>query len=165
MNTGLLNFTFDEPKKPGLDRAKHSTISIIDMDSAVMMFWFFVQSGLLDKQYAFYQQVNAFCRCSLGSTFPVKTFSSEFSALASWLESNQFLHGKSGSYFFCGKDGNNQGSATDSLTSLAEWISSHIFAGLSLRSIIASIPSPSALSSVSKSHLSYLTRYTFAIFK
>ena len=100
---------------------------------------FFVQSGLLDKQRVFHQQVDAFCRYSLGSIFPVKKFSYKFPVLTTWLESDQFLHGKSGSYFFCGKDEHNQGSAADSLTAPAEWISSHNFVGLSPRSITASI--------------------------
>ena len=55
-------------------------------------------------------------------------------------------------HFFFGKGVHNLGSAVDSLMSLAVWISSHNFAGLSRRSITATNPSPSALSSVSKIH-------------
>ena len=35
-------------------------IDLLDMDSAVMMFWYLVQSGLLDKQHVFHQQGDAF---------------------------------------------------------------------------------------------------------
>ena len=49
-------------------------IDLLDIDGAVVMFWFLFQSGLLDKQHVFHQQVDTFCRRSLRSIFPVKAF-------------------------------------------------------------------------------------------
>ena len=56
-------------------------------DSAVMMVWFLVQSELLDKQHVFHQQVDVFCRRSLGSIFPIN-------ALVFRVPSSNILAGK-----------------------------------------------------------------------
>ena len=61
----------------------------------------------------------------------------DFPALTSWLQSNQFLHGKGATHFFDGIGGHGQGHLGDVSMSPVEWIQSHNFAGLSPRTISA----------------------------
>jgi len=102
------------------------------------MFWYLVQSGLLQKTHIFYEEVKAFCSRALSSLFPSNTnFSQEYPALTAWLQSNQFLHGKGSTYFFNGIGGHGQGHLADFSMTPAEWIGSHNFAGLTPRTITA----------------------------
>lgn len=102
------------------------------------MFWYLVKSGLLPKEHIFYEEVKAFCSRALSCFSPVsQAFSQDFPALTSWLQSNQFLHGKGATHFFNGIGGHGQGHLGDVNMSPAEWIQSHNFAGLSPRTISA----------------------------
>lgn len=73
-------------------------------------------------------------------------FSQEYPALTAWLQSNQFLHGKSSTYFFSGIGGHGQGHLADISMTPGEWIETHNFAGLTSRSITA-LQSPSHVTS------------------
>ena len=111
------------------------------------MFWYLVQSGLLQKSHIFYEEVKAFCSRALSSLLPSNpNFSQEFPALTAWLQSNQFLHGKSSSYVFSGIGGHGQGHLADISMTPGEWIETHNFAGLTPRSITA-LQSPSHVTS------------------
>ena len=102
------------------------------------MFWYLVQSGLLQKSHIFYEQVKAFCSRALSSLFPSNTnFSQEYPALTAWLQSNQFLHGKGSTYFFNGIEGHGRGHLAD-----INMTPAHNFAGLTPRTITA-LQSPS----------------------
>ena len=129
------------------------------MDDAVVMLWYLIQSGLLPKEHVFYQEVRAFCYRSFGSIFPVRNFHKMFPSLTAWVESNQFLHGKSASYFFCGKGGFGKGNLADTTMSPKEWIATHNFAGLSPRSITANNPTPHVFSGVNVTDLLHLYEY------
>ena len=107
------------------------------------MFWYLVQSELLPTTHIFYEQVKAFCSRALSCYSPVaQAFPQEFPALTSWLQSNQFLHGKGATYFFNGVGGHGQSHLGEVSMSPAEWIQSHNFAGLSPRTISAMNSNP-----------------------
>lgn len=75
-------------------------------------------------------------------------FENELPALTSWLQSNQFLHGKGASHFFNGIGGHGTGHLANLAMSPCEWIKNHNFAGLSPRSISALSPMYQALDGV-----------------
>lgn len=124
-------------------------IDLLKVDKTVLKFWYLVQSGLLPKTHIFYEEVNAFCSRALSCYSPISQgFPEEFPALTSWLQSNQFLHGKGATHFFNGIGGHGQGNLADISMSPAEWIGSHNFAGLSARAISAMSPIPHVINGV-----------------
>ncbi|XP_028514449.1 uncharacterized protein LOC114574924 [Exaiptasia diaphana] len=105
------------------------------------MMWYLIESGQLPRTHVFYEEVKAFCSRALSPLFSQENnFYQEFPALASWLQSNQFLHGKSATCFFNGIGGNKQGHLADQSMTPIQWINSHNFAGLSTRSITSMNP-------------------------
>ena len=95
----------------------------------------------MPKTHIFNEEANAFCSRALSCYSPISQgFPEEFPALTSWLQSNQFLHGKGATHFFNGIGGHGQGNLADISMSPAEWIGSHRFAGLSARAISAMSP-------------------------
>ena len=89
----------------------------------------------------FYEEVKAFCSRALLSLFSQENnFYQEFPALASWLQSDQFLHGKSATCFCNGIGGNKQGHLSEQSMTPMQWINSHNFAGLPTRSIMSMNP-------------------------
>lgn len=116
-------------------------INLLNVDKTVLKFWYLVQSGLLPKTHIFYEEVKAFCSRALSCYSPISLgFPEEFPALTSWLQSNQFLHGKGATHFFNGIGGHGQGNLADITMSPAEWIGNHNFSGLSARAISAMSP-------------------------
>ena len=100
------------------------------------MFWFLVQSGSLPKTHVFYEEVKAFTSKALGWLVPpTADFQSTCRSLTSWLQSNQFLHGKGATHFFNGIGGDGQGHLAEMAMSTEEWIKCHNFAGVSPRSL------------------------------
>ena len=100
------------------------------------MFWFLVQSGSLPKTHVFYEEVKAFTSKALGWLVPpTADFQSTYRSLTSWLQSNQFVHGKGATHFFNGIGGDGQGHLAEMAMSTEEWIKCHNFAGVSPRSL------------------------------
>ena len=100
------------------------------------MFWFLVQSGSLPKTDVFYEEVKAFTSKALGWLVPpTADFQSTYRSLTSWLQSNQFLHGKGATHFFNGIGGDGQGHLAEMAMSTEEWIKCHNFVGVSPRSL------------------------------
>ena len=100
------------------------------------MFWFLVQSGSLPKTHVFYEEVKAFTSKALGWLVPpTADFQSTYRSLTSWLQSNQFLHGKGATHFFNGIGGDGQGHLAEMAMSTEEGIKCHNFAGVSPRSL------------------------------
>ena len=90
------------------------------------MFWFLVQSGSLPKTHVFYEEVKAFTSKALGWLVPpTADFQSTYRSLTSWLQSNQFLHGKGATHFFNGIGGDGQGHLAEMAMSTEEWIKCH----------------------------------------
>ena len=111
-------------------------INLLDVDKTVLMFWYLTKSGLLPRTHIFYEEVNAFCSRALSCYSTVsQAFPQEFPALTSWLQSNQFLHGKGATHFFNGIGGHGLGHLGEVSMSPAEWIQSHNFGGLSPRTL------------------------------
>ena len=83
-----------------------------------------VQSGLLHTKYVFYELVKAFCFGSLSSIFPETNFQENYPSLSSWMATNQFLHGKSATHLFRGKQ-------DSTMVTCKQCIESRKFGGLS----------------------------------
>ena len=121
------------------------------------MFWYLVQSSLLSPKHAFYEEVKAFCSRALSSLLSSpNVFFQEYPALVSWIQSNQFLHGKSATHFFYGVGGHRQGHVADASMFPAEWIKSHNFAGVSSRTITALNGTPNVSSEMQIDDLVHL---------
>ena len=101
-----------------------------------------VQSGLLHTKHVFYELVKAFYFGSLSSIFPETNFQEKYPSLSSCLATNQFLHGKSATHLFHGKQ-------DSTMVTCKQWIESRNFGGLSPRYITSSTPAPSITNGVS----------------
>ena len=103
------------------------------------MFWYLVQSGFLSPKHVFYEEVlKSFLSKSTVFSFAIaKCVFQEYPALVSWIQSNQFLHGKSANHFFYDVGGHGQSQVADASMFPAEWIKSHNFASVSSRTITA----------------------------
>ena len=86
---------------------------------------YLIDPGNLPRTHIFYEEVKAFCSRALSSLFlQENNFYQEFPALASWLQSNQFLHSKNTTCFFNGVGGNKQGHLAEQSMTPMQWINS-----------------------------------------